>query len=191
MRVELTADAFSKLLSCLDSDRERAGDRYEELRQVLIRFFEWRRAAFAEEQADEVLNRLAKRLQEGVVISNIGGYCHEIARLVYLESLRASDSKRTSLDEVNVEPTIDATEDARQKELRLECLDDCLRALPDANRELIIGYYHDAKRDRIERRKGLAERLGLNREALANRAQRLRSKLEQCVARCVTKKLTI
>jgi hypothetical protein len=31
----------------------------------------------------------------------------------------------------------------------------------------------------------LAERLGLNRETLANRAQRLRDKLERCVTRCV------
>jgi hypothetical protein len=45
-------------------------------------------------------------------------------------------------------------------------------------------YYHDEKRDRIDRRKALAERLGLRRDALANRAQRVRDRLEQCVADC-------
>lgn len=191
MRAGLTADRFSKLLAGLDADREQAGDKYEELRRMLIRFFEWRGAAFAEEHADEALNRLAKKIEEGVAISNVGSYCHEIARLVYLESLRGSDYKRTSLEELKVEVPAKTGDDAAEKERRLECLDDCLRALPDDSRDLIVEYYRDARRDRIGRRKSLAERLGLNREALANRAQRLRSKLEQCVTRCLAKKPTI
>ncbi|MEJ7712917.1 MAG: hypothetical protein WKF84_24510 [Pyrinomonadaceae bacterium] len=71
-----------KLLNGLDADRERAGDKYEELRRILIRFFEWRGAPFPEEQADETFNRVARRLDEGVKIKNIGGYCYEVARLV-------------------------------------------------------------------------------------------------------------
>jgi len=49
-------------------------------------------------------------------------------------------------------------------------------------------YYCDEKRVQIDRRKDLAARLGLRRDALANRAQRLRDKLEQCVTRCLKKK---
>ena len=62
-----------------------------------------------------------------------------------------------------------------------------LRALPDDGRALIVEYYRDSGAERIERRKALAARLGLQREALANRAQRLRDKLEQCVTRCLAK----
>jgi len=48
-------------------------------------------------------------------------------------------------------------------------------------------YYVDEKRARMDRRRDLAARLGLRRDALANRAQRLRDKLEQCVTRCLKK----
>ena len=56
---------------------------------------------------------------------------------------------------------------------------------------LIVEYYQDERRDRIGRRKALADALGLRREALANRAQRLRDKLEQCVRRCFNEKAAI
>jgi DNA-directed RNA polymerase specialized sigma24 family protein len=191
MRAGLTADRFSRLLGYLDADREQAGEKYEELRRMLIRFFEWRGASFCEENADETLNRLAKKIEEGVAINNVGSYCHEIARLVFLEGLKGIDYKRTSLEEMNIEPVARTCDQAEEKELRLSCLDDCLGALLDDTRELIVDYYHDAGRDRIRHRQGLAERLHLNREALANRAQRLRAKLEQCVKRCVAKKKTI
>ena len=53
MQAGLTADIFAKLLARLDPDRERAGERYEDLRRTLTRFFEWRNAPFPEEQTDE------------------------------------------------------------------------------------------------------------------------------------------
>jgi hypothetical protein len=73
----------------------------------------------------------------------------------------------------------------------MACLEDCLRALSVDAREMVLEYYRDEKRERIDRRKALAERLGLRREALANRAQRLRDKLEQCVSGCLRKKAAI
>jgi DNA-directed RNA polymerase specialized sigma24 family protein len=66
----------------------------------------------------------------------------------------------------------------------LKCLDECLSQLPEEKRELILEYYQDDKRDRINRRRALAERFGLRRDALANQAQRLREKLEKCIAEC-------
>ena len=188
MAAGLTADTFSQLLLRLNSDGVRAGDEYEELRRKLIRFFEWRNAPFPEEHADEVFNRLARRLAEGVTVQNVATYCYEIARLVLLETLKGSDSRRASLEDVSV-AVAETDDQAVQKEIRLTCLDDCLQTLPENGRDLIVEYYRDDRRDRIERRKGLAARLGLQREALANRAQRLRDKLERCVTQCVAKKL--
>ncbi len=187
----LTANAFAKLLNGLNADRERAGDKYEELRRTLTRFFEWRGAPFPEEQADETFNRVARRLDEGVKINNIGGYCYEVARLVCLESLKGYDSKRTPLEDHLEVTAADAGDEAVEKELRLTCLDDCLRSLPAESRELITEYYRDERGSRVDYRRTLAERLGLRRDALANRAQRLRDKLEQCVAGCLRNKSTI
>ncbi|HYO92510.1 MAG TPA: hypothetical protein VEQ40_12775 [Pyrinomonadaceae bacterium] len=193
MELGLTAKAFTRLLNRLGEDQEQAGEKYEDLRRTLIRFFEWRGAPFPEEHTDETFNRVARKLDEGIEIVNIGGYCYEVARLVCLESLRGHLSRREPLDEIKLEATTspDTTDEAIEKEQRLTCLDDCLRMLPIESRELITEYYRDEKRGRIDRRQALAERLGLRRDALANRAQRVRDKLEECVIRCLKNKSAI
>lgn len=193
MDAVLTSETFAKLLFSLDENSERAGEKYEDLRRTLIRFFEWRGAPFPEEHADEAFNRVAKKLGEGVEIKNIGGYSYQVARLVFLETTKGTDSKRESLEAVRFEPVAapDVTEEEREEELRLTCLENCLRALPAESAGLIREYYRYEKSDQIKRRKVLAERFGLRRDALANRAQRLRDKLEHCVSVCVRKKSAI
>ena len=193
MASALTTEAFTKLLACLDPDRERAGDKYEDLRRTLIRFFEWRGAPFPEDHADETFNRVARKLNEGIEIKNVNGYCYEVARLICLEAWKGDDSRREPLLEAHHQNTADANnaDSALERELLLECLEECLNRLPAESRALVVEYYQDEKRDRIEHRKALAEALGLRREALANRAQRLRDKLEECVTRCFHKKAAI
>jgi RNA polymerase sigma factor (sigma-70 family) len=189
MARELTSQAFIKLLERLGDNEEQAAQKYEELRLTLIRTFEWRGAPFPEEHADETFNRLARKLEEGVEIRNINDYAYTVARLVWLEGLKGSDKRSAPLDEIQNEPiALDTSHEVTEKEDSLDCLDDCLDALPYASRDLIVEYYVDEKRDRIDRRRDLAERLGLRRDALANRAQRLRNKLEQCVTLCLKEK---
>jgi len=172
MESVLTADAFAKLLDRLDTDRERAGDQYETLRRTLTRFFEWRGAPFPDERTDETFNRVARKLDEGIAIQNIGGYCYEVARLVCLEAFKGRDSKRSSLDAGHVEAVApDAGTDTRE-ELRMDCLEDCLRALPRDGRDLVIEYYQDERRERIDRRRALAERLGLGERQLRRLCRR-------------------
>jgi RNA polymerase sigma factor (sigma-70 family) len=186
----LSAPAFQRLLARLDRDPARAGERYEDLRRTLVRFFEWRGAPFPEDHADETFDRVARRLDEGIEIENLGGYSYNVARLVLLETLKSPDSRRTDLD---MAPALAASDDqhaSTAKEARLGCLDQCLRALPAENREVILTYYRDEKRARIDSRRDLAARLGINAEALANRAQRLRDKLERCVNACLDRTAT-
>jgi RNA polymerase sigma factor (sigma-70 family) len=188
MARELTSQAFIKLLARLGDDEEQAAQKYEDLRHTLIRSFEWRGAPFPEEHADETFNRLARKLDEGVEIRNINDYTYTVARLVWLEAIKGADKRRAPLDEIQNEPVaIDTIREVAEKEHSLDCLDDCLDALPGESRDLIMEYYVDEKRGRINRRRDLARRLGLRRDALANRAQRLRDKLEQCVTRCLQK----
>jgi hypothetical protein len=193
MGAGLTADTFTTLLNCLDADRERAGERYEDLRRTLMRFFEWRGAPFPEERTDEAFDRIARRLSEGVEIKNIAGYCYEVARLVFLETTKGADSKKISLESMNLDPAAaaDMTGEIAEKELRLGCLEDCLGALPGENAELILEYYRYEERGQVERRRALSKRFDLRRDALANRAQRLRDKLEHCVSECLRKKSAI
>src|SRR5256885_697903 len=115
MAETLTSETLTKLLASLGAERERAGERYEELRRTLMRFFQWRGAPFPEEQTDEVFNRVARKLSAGVEIKNVGSYCYEVARLVCLEALKGNDSKRASLDSSHKEPAAaDTTDDARE-----------------------------------------------------------------------------
>jgi hypothetical protein len=59
----LTGEAFKRFLACLDADTEQAGEKYEAIRQKLVKFFDWRGAHFPEECADETINRVVRKLE--------------------------------------------------------------------------------------------------------------------------------
>jgi DNA-directed RNA polymerase specialized sigma24 family protein len=166
----------------LDPDTERAGAAYEALRRALIAFFAWRGAGTPDELADEVLDRLAARLGEGVAVENVPRFARGIARLVLLEYWRRPDARPGSLDDGGVTHPFaaDPPEDVLHG-----CLERCLSELPREGRELILGYYGAHGRLRIEGRKRLAAAVGASETALRNRAQRLRDRLERCVLGCV------
>ena len=58
----LRAAQFRRLLLRLDADRDRAGEKYEDLRRKLIRYFEWNPRFPVEALADETLDRVARKL---------------------------------------------------------------------------------------------------------------------------------
>lgn len=182
----LTEESFTKFLACLAPDAELAGQQYEKLHLMLVKFFDWQGVHFPEECADETLNRVARKLAAGELIHNITSYCHGVARLVLLETFKHPDNKNVSLDEAfSIAAPSAEPEDA---DPRHQCFQDCLRQLPAANQELILAYYKEEKRDKIDNRQALAEKLGIPLNALRSRAQRVRNKLEECVNRCLKRK---
>ncbi len=64
---------------------------------------------------------------------------------------------------------------------------ECLKDLPDENRQLILEYYQGEKGDKIRNRKKLMERLGIPVNTLRMRALRLRERLQVCVEDCVSR----
>lgn len=182
---QLTQTAFDLLLSAFDADRETAGEKYLFLRKNLLRFFAARGFTTAEEAADEVLNRLARKLESGEKLENVNTYALGIARMLALE-LRKSPLQKTSneLPEIGIPPFDREQEEKTEK---LKCLDECLNELSDDNREIIVGYYKGEKREKIENRRRLTEKLGIANNALRNRAVRLRGKLEVCITNCLRK----
>jgi DNA-directed RNA polymerase specialized sigma24 family protein len=176
----LTEEAFAKFLACLDPDPARAGERYEELRDALVKFLAWRSAQFPEELVDETFNRVARKLDEGEEIRDLAAYCHGVARIVFRKSQEHPSNKRVELGELKaiVFQESDVTDS------RWECLDHCLNQLTDENREMIIEYYQDERREKIDHRAAMAERLGIQPSALRSRVRHVRGKLERCITRC-------
>lgn len=181
---ELTGEALAKFLACLDQDAERAGARYEAIRLALLKFFDWRGALFPEELADESLNRVIRKIDEGESPRDVQTYCHGVARMVLLESLKRPDIRRADIEELDqvAAPKPDAEPDER-----LARFERCLRELSAESRQLILQYYQDERRLKINNRLSLAEKLGIPLNALRSRAQRIRDKLEECVTRRLKK----
>ena len=182
----LTREDLDGFLARLDPDRERAGEKYQTLRRKLARLFECRRAPCAEDLADETIDRVVHKLNE-TDVHDVTLYVFGVAQNVLRESLRAT-AKNISLDELPagalmVNPHEIAKRETEQHELatRLECLDDCMRALPTAERTLVIAYYQKMKSENIRHRREMAEQLGVALGTLRVQAHRIRAKLAGCV----------
>jgi DNA-directed RNA polymerase specialized sigma24 family protein len=176
-RWSLTADTFERLLDALDPDRERAAEAYERLRDRIIGLLRWWGAAAPEQLADDTLDRVARKLQDGAPIStgSLGAYVRGVARMVFYESTREPLAPLTGR-EAALAPSTDALDAA-------DCLDKCLASWGAADRNLILAYYDDGKAS--DARKRLAGTLGISVTALRIRAHRLRTRLEHCVAECL------
>lgn len=181
---ELNTEAFDKLLENFSSDRSEAGRQYVQMKVKLERFFEWNSCPSPEDLAEEAIKRVARKIDEGETIFNLPAYFSTVARLVFMESRRVRDRFAVPLDEI---PEIAAEEpfEDEQKEARYRCLDQCLDLLPVESRSLILNYYHEEKRAKIDHRKQLAAVLGIPLNALRIRAHRVRISLEKCVRDCL------
>jgi RNA polymerase sigma factor (sigma-70 family) len=180
----LTTKALDQLLDHFSANRDEAGRRYELMRVKLVRYFEWRSCPSAEDLADETINRVARRIDEGETIFNLPAYFFTVARLIFMESLRERERTSVPLDEIPKMSAEQPFED-EEKEARLRCLDHCLSKLPVESQTLILKYHHEERRAKIDRRRQLAEGLGIPLNALRIRAHRIRTGLEKCVRDCL------
>ncbi|MEO8436063.1 MAG: hypothetical protein ABI596_14275 [Pyrinomonadaceae bacterium] len=181
---QLTQQGFDQLLNVLDPDRERAAGQYEGLRNRLLRLFEWRGSPTPEEHADEVFNRVARKIVEGVEIRDINHFVGGVARRLFLEMLEQRERQQKALDQLP-EPIAMVDVTAADIDPRLDCFLACLNELPLPQRRLIVDYYSDSERKRIEQRKLLAAQLQIPVNALRIRAHRLRSQLDKCINACL------
>lgn len=169
------------LLAHLGGDRSAAAA-YEALRRRLIAFFRLHVPAQADDLADVALDRLGRRLAEGVAVEDTGGYALGIARYLVREAqAQAIRAARAEHDPLLQLPDEDAAADAVRHEAVLAALDTCLDTAGPAQGRLILDYYGADGGERIALRQRLATALGISLNALRNRALRLREALEACV----------
>lgn len=173
---KLSQEAFDALLQWLDSDREQAALKYEDIRRRLIKIFTGRASADAEDLADETINRVTSKLHE---VQDFTGdrtrYFFGVANKVYLEYLRRKSPQPPPFSPV----------DSDQAELEYRCLEHCIKSLDEPNRELLLAYYGAEGRAKIDQRRLLAEKLGIAPNALRLRAHRIRRMLLECVEKCI------
>lgn len=193
----LTEHGFSRLLEWLDDGgADTKGGSYLEIRRRLVAYFDRRNRPRPDELADETLNRIARTLEtDGAIeVRPPARYCYVTARFVLLEDVRRREHSTVPLEtprgtpivarRLTVVPNPADEDEAATKERRLACLEHCLDGLKPDQRDLIVDYHRDARREKIERRRGLAERFGISMNALAIRACRIRDALEACVEGC-------
>jgi DNA-directed RNA polymerase specialized sigma24 family protein len=172
-------EPLARLLRRLGDTPDAAGEAYESLRRLLCRYFEVRGCRDASTLSDEVLDRMSRRLVDGVEIADVGAYARGIARLVLLEARR-----RPVDGPLDGEPPARVDSDEAEREETSICLERCLGRLGAAARAQVLDYYTADGRGRIDGRKRLALQLGLSATALRLRMLRVRLSLERCVNGC-------
>ena len=182
----ITQERFDELLAWLDSDREDAGHKYEEIRRSLVKIFAWRKCGDAEGMADATMNIVAQKAGQlrrtyegnphlyfyGVARNLIREYENHRAVLVPLEDAVSTNS-----------PIVDDTDD--ELEQVDACLRKCLETLASKDRELVLAYYQKDGQAKIDLRMELAEEIGINSNALRVRMHRIRGSLARCIKDCL------
>jgi DNA-directed RNA polymerase specialized sigma24 family protein len=193
--LDMTQQEFDRLLAFLNPDQEKAANKYVIICNKMMIFFQSRGCRSPEYYADVTMNRVAKKLNDGMVIhtSNPSAFFYGVANKVLKESWDDLSQKFISLDDpfIFVDISEDPVEEAMreverlQLEREMDCLEECLKKIPYKDRDLILRYYQGETNVKISNRKKLAEERGFPLNALRIRAFRIRDKLQSCVGRCV------
>jgi len=173
-----TPEEFEKLLAWLHPDRNEAGSIFNDTNKRLIRLFLSRGCVDAETLADEVVNRVAVRIDK--------------VRKTYPDPMRCfigfvdhvdREYKREELKTRSlIEPQRRPSEELERED---RCLEQCLESLEKPQRRLFENYFQGEKRARINRRKQLAIEFVLTQNALRIRAFHLRKELHECITQCL------
>ena len=174
-----TPEEFAKLLAWLNSDAEEAGRMFNLIQSRLIKIFASRGCVDAEALADEVMNRVAVRIDKVILTySDPLRCCIGFVDFVYQEYQREEQKRSNLRDSERPSP------DELERDDR--CLTQCLGNLPESDRDLFVRYFQGERRVRINLRKQLAIELRLTANALRIRAFKLRKELHQCMVTCLS-----
>jgi DNA-directed RNA polymerase specialized sigma24 family protein len=180
----LTREAFERFLAVLDSDRDRAGEKYEVIRQKLNTFFRCNGFGDVEGLVDKVIDRVIRRLGEEDV-RDLMAYIRGVARKVASENWKKG-VKEVSLEDVPENRWQEPTAGLQSgPERQHACLQRCAKNLPATDRQLVFEYYRYEKSKKIENKKTMANVLGITVGALRVRASRIRQQLFICFHECI------
>ena len=182
---EPTQEELDKLLAWLDLDRDVAAAKYETIRNGLIRFFLFRDCLDSEMLSDEVINRVAVRIDKVIEKYSEPAKCfHGFAGNVYREYLQ-NQARQVGTDPSVLPDPPDNEEERKRLELEDECLNRCMGKLPTADNALFRRYFQELTPAKIKIRKKLAAELRLTSNALSIKVARIRKRLRKCMKECL------
>jgi hypothetical protein len=164
---------FDALLAWLAPSRDQAGEKYEFIRQRLLRYFESHGCDPPDEHADETINRVARRVATGeeIVSRDPARYFYGVAKNV------AHEHRKRRATQLRLPEFVTAADSTPSRELM--CLRCCWwNCLSPLARRLLADYY-------CRPRLGLAMREGISPNALRLRVFKEKHKLRACVSRCL------
>ncbi|MEW6125500.1 MAG: sigma-70 family RNA polymerase sigma factor [Acidobacteriota bacterium] len=175
---------FEKLLVWLHPERERAGIKYEEIRFGLIKIFTRRGCLISEELADETIDRVCRKVHD--IADNYVGdpalYFYGVAKNV----LHEYHKKKVDPEPLPPQLPDDNDEEYRSyQEKHWECLEHCLNELSNEDRRLIIHYFQDNHRAKIDHRREIADSLNISLNHLRVKIHRLKTELQTCIFGCL------
>lgn len=175
----MTLDNFDEMLSWLDSDRQKAVEKYQKIRGRIIKIYANRGCHFADEIADKTDIVVCRKIRETVSKWKQGDdpalHFYAVAKRIYRELTRPTPPR----------PLPPSPDPSADKERRHACLGECLSKLKQEQRDLILRFHEGEKQIRIENRKKLAAELGINTKALSLRAFRIHRELRDCMEFCL------
>jgi DNA-directed RNA polymerase specialized sigma24 family protein len=181
VRPAISQEQFAGLLLKLGREPLESGARYETLRTRLIFYFTRKSLDFPEDLADEVLDRLARRLAEGTEIDSLTGFALGIARFVAQE--QASRPFQIQVLEETFFNNIPANSPTESMEERISGMEHCLNRLTTAEVELLERYYLGDGESLIRARKSISETLKILPESVRQRIFSIRRRIRECMER--------
>lgn len=174
-----TMGSFDLLLAWLNPNRERAGERYEEIRRRLIKIFAGHNCWEPEDLADETMRR---------VESNVGRVAPDWVNDPSLYFYAVARNVRHEYDRRKPPPHVPPNPGVEEAERDDVCLESCMEQMFTADeRSLVLAYFRGQGREKIENRQRLCEQYGIGLNTLRIKIHRLLKRLRPCVLDCVAR----
>lgn len=176
---DTTPEQFDRLLQWLHPDRDQAVEKYLETQERITTFFAARRCPDADDLTTKVFDRVLSRVDDWSSQTEREPirFFFGVAKKVLLEQ-----SHRPVPESL---PPDLPTQNHDEQETVFHCLEKCLAKLPPDKRALLIAYYQDDKRAKIDHRKELAKEHEMTDNALRLQVFRLRNEMETCLEKCL------
>ena len=145
----LSRDSLTRLLEQLHPEPRQAAYQYERVRSKLTKLFQWRGCRFAEDLADETIDRVARKIEGGIEIQSEDPYRYfcSVAFFVFKEVMAEQRREETAFESPLFKSQQASTLAVEESSVpMMPCLDSCLEGMAPRARDLILEY-HRVKRE--------------------------------------------